>query len=79
MENKEIKFAIVRHLGVLSEGTKGWKKEANLVAWNDRPAKLDIREWDEKHEKMGKGTTLNAEESAILRQLLSEADGWFGK
>ena len=51
-ENKEFKFSIVRHVGVLAEGKKGWKKEVNLVSWNDRPPKLDLREWDENHEKM---------------------------
>ena len=28
----------------------------NLVSWNDRAAKFDIREWDEDHEKMKKGS-----------------------
>ena len=79
MENKEIKFSIARHNGVLSEGTKGWKKEVNLVSWNDRPPKLDIREWDEHHVKMGKGITLNGEETGILRDLLTDADKWFDK
>ncbi len=79
MENKEIKFSITRHIGVLSEGTKGWKKEINLVSWNDRPPKLDIREWDEHHGKMGKGITLNGEETDILREFLTDADHWFGK
>ena len=79
MENKEIKFSIVRHIGVLSEGAKGWKKELNMVSWNERPPKLDIREWDEHHAKMGKGITLNGEESGILRDLLADADNWFDK
>ena len=66
-ENREFRFSIVRHVGVLAEGTKGWKKEVNLVSWNDRPAKLDIREWDENHLKMTRGVTLNAEETTLLR------------
>lgn len=79
MENKEIKFSIVHHIGVLAEGTKGWKKEVNMVTWNDRPPKLDIREWDEQHAKMGKGITLSSEETFILRGFLADADGWFDK
>ena len=49
----EIKFEITDKLGVIGEGSKGWKKELNLISWNDRKAKADIRDWDEKHEKMG--------------------------
>ena len=76
-ENREFRFSIVRHIGVLAEGNKGWKKEVNLVSWNDRPPKLDLREWDENHVKMTRGVTLNAEESVILRELIADVDGLF--
>ena len=76
-ENKEFRFSIMRHLGVLAEGTKGWKKEVNMVSWNDRPAKLDIREWDENHVKMSKGVTLNAEEATLLRDLIDNTEPLF--
>ena len=42
----EIKYEIVKALGVLSEGSNGWKKELNLVSWNGRAPKYDIRDWD---------------------------------
>ncbi len=32
----EIKFEIIKTLGVLSTSAKGWSKELNLVSWNDR-------------------------------------------
>ena len=76
-ENREFKFSIARHIGVLSEGTKGWRKEVNLVSWNDRPPKLDLRDWDEHHIKMGKGITLNVEETQALREMLAEAETIF--
>jgi hypothetical protein len=76
-ENKEFRFSIMRHIGVLAEGTKGWKKEVNMVSWNDRPAKLDIREWDENHVKMSKGVTLSAEEAALLRELIDNTEPLF--
>ena len=72
MENNEIKFEIVQRIGVISEGSKGWKKELNLVSWNEREPKLDIREWSEDHLKMGKGVTLTPQEGAALRDLLAE-------
>ena len=76
-DNKEFRFSIMRHIGVLAEGTKGWKKEVNMVSWNYRPAKLDIREWDENHVKMSKGVTLSAEETALLRELIDNTDSLF--
>jgi hypothetical protein len=67
----DLKFEIKKHLGVIGEGTKGWKKEVNLVSWNERKPKLDIRDWDETHEKMGKGITLSRSEAEELKKLLS--------
>ena len=67
----EIKYEIVRELAVLSEGSKGWSKELNLISWNDREPKYDIREWSPNHEKMGKGITLSKEEIQKLSEVLS--------
>lgn len=71
---REIKFEIIRQIGVLSIGSKGWQKEVNLVSWNGRPAKIDIRDWDGTHEKMGKGITLSQEEVKKLTELLPKLD-----
>ena len=60
--------------GVLSENAKGWTKELNLVSWNDREPKYDIREWSPDHSKMGKGCTLTADELAALKDIINEID-----
>ncbi|HBQ27317.1 MAG TPA: hypothetical protein DD791_13065 [Syntrophomonas sp.] len=70
----DIKVEITRTLGVLSEGSKGWQKEINLVSWNDRKPKVDIRDWAPEHEKMGKGITLNKKELWQLKELLNGID-----
>jgi len=67
---EKIIFEIEEHLGVLSESAKGWRKELNLVSWNNRPAKYDIREWTPDHEKMGKGVTLSLEELQAMKAVL---------
>jgi hypothetical protein len=69
----EIKFEIVKTLGVLSESPKGWTKELNLVSWNDKEPKYDIRDWDSSHEKMGKGVTLTKEELDNLKDILERS------
>ena len=50
----DIKYDILEELGVLSESAKGWKKELNLISWNEGASKYDIRDWAPQHEKMGK-------------------------
>lgn len=70
----EIKFEIKETVGTLSEGSKGWKKELNLISWNDKEPKYDIREWDPEHEKMGKGVTLSVEELKKLKDILNSME-----
>ena len=66
----DIKYEILQTLGVLSENTRGWKKELNLISWNGGKPKYDIRDWAPEHEKMGKGVTLTEEELHALATLL---------
>ena len=67
-------FKVGKEIGVLSEGPGGWQKELNLVSWNERDPKYDIREWDANHEKMRKGVTLTADEVAELKEILNSVD-----
>lgn len=66
----DIKYEIKKEIGVISEGKKGWKKELNLISWNDKEAKYDIRDWNEDHSKIGKGITLTKDEVVKLIELL---------
>lgn len=70
----EITFSIVQNLGILGEDYRGWTKEVNLVSWNNRKPKIDIRDWDPDHEKMGKGVTLSKEEFLKLKELMETID-----
>ncbi len=70
----DIKYEITDELAVLSESSRGWTKEVNMVSWNDREPKVDIREWSPEHERMGKGVTLSKEEAKILRDVLNKMD-----
>lgn len=66
----DIKYEIVKEIAVLSEKASGWTKEINLVSWNGRDAKYDIREWSPGHERMSKGITLTEEEMNIILEAL---------
>lgn len=72
MPKSEISFEIIETLGVLSTSTKGWTKELNLVSWNGREPKYDLREWSAEHDKMGKGVTLSKEELEALKGILEK-------
>jgi Uncharacterized protein conserved in bacteria len=70
----ELKYEIVENCGVLSESNRGWTKELNVVSWNDREARLDLREWSPSHDRMGKGVTLTKEEAKKLKEILNARD-----
>ncbi|MCM3739643.1 YdbC family protein [Oceanobacillus luteolus] len=65
-----IQYEIIETIAVISESTKGWTKELNLISWNGRKPKYDLRDWAPDHEKMGKGITLTKEELLQLKQTL---------
>ena len=69
-----IKYEITEAIGKLSESATSWGKELNLVSWNDREAKYDLRDWAPDYAKMGKGITLSKEELIALRDLLNGLD-----
>ena len=70
----EIKFEIIKKIGVLSTSASGWAKELNLISWNERDPKYDIREWSPDGEKMGKGVNLSNEELLALKELLNKME-----
>ncbi len=70
----EIKYEILKKVGVLSTSASGWAKELNLISWNDREPKYDLRDWAPGHEKMGKGVTLSKDELLALKELLDTID-----
>ncbi|KAI3345652.1 hypothetical protein FDB55_11245 [Clostridium botulinum] len=67
----DIKFEIEKELGTISESPKGWNKELNLISWNGKEAKYDLRDWAPEHEKMGKGVTLSLDELKQLKEILN--------
>jgi len=70
----DIKFEIIQKIGILSETTSGWSKQLNLVSWNERDPKYDLREWAPDGVKMGKGVTLSRDELLAMRELLNKME-----
>ncbi|HJR80558.1 MAG TPA: PC4/YdbC family ssDNA-binding protein [Anaerolineales bacterium] len=70
----EIKYEIIKQVGVLSKAASGWSKELNLISWNERDPKYDLRDWSPDREKMGKGVTLSRDELLALKELLNSME-----
>lgn len=68
----DFKYDIVEEIGVISENSKGWTKELNLISWNGAKPKYDLRDWSPGHEKMGKGITLTEEEVQFLKEIINK-------
>ena len=69
---KEIQYEIVKEIAVLSTGDSGYTKEINLISWNGKEPKYDIRSFSPNREKCGKGITLNADDAAALLKALQK-------
>ena len=69
----DLNFDIKEHVATLSTNIKtGWTKELNLISWNDKEPKYDIRDWSPDHSKMGKGVTLSDKELSELKKILEK-------
>ena len=75
VRNDRVRFDLMERIGVLSRKDNGWTREVNIVAWNDGPGKVDIREWDPDHKRMTKGVTLFEEEAETLTKILARRYG----
>ena len=69
---KEIQYEVVKEIAVLSASDSGYTKEINLISWNGKEPKYDIRNVSPNREKCGKGITLTADEAAALLKALQE-------
>ena len=70
----EFKYEIVKEIATLSSAANGWQRKLNLISWNDREPKYDIRDWSPDGSKMGKGISLSHDEISILKNILDELE-----
>lgn len=67
---KDVTYEIIEHYGVYEEYGGGWKGEVNLVSWNEKDPKVDIRNWSKDHSKCSKIGTLSLEAARMLGEIL---------
>ena len=67
---KDIQYEIVKEIAVLSTSDSGYTKEINLISWNGKEPKYDIRSFSPNREKCDKGITLTEAEAKSLLEAL---------
>ena len=70
MKMSDITYSITEHIAKIASRGE-WTLELNKVSFNDKPAKWDIRSWNEDHSRMSKGLSLSDEEFTELKLILS--------
>lgn len=70
--SKEFSYELVEEIATIGNpAPSGWTTQLNLVSWNGKEPKLDIRSWNEDHSRMGKGISLSKEDAMELANLLN--------
>lgn len=70
----EFKYEITERIAVLSTNANGWERQLNMVSWNEREPKYDLRDWSPDGSKMGKGISLSHDEISILKGVLEDLE-----
>jgi len=67
-------YEIKEHIGVINSINNReelWTKEINIVSWHGGKPKIDIRDWNETHDRMSRGITLTEEQAVQLTKILA--------
>ena len=68
----DFNYEVTKEVGIIGNPThSGWTTQLNLVSWNGKEPKLDIRSWNPDHSRMGKGISLSKEDATELANLLN--------
>ena len=71
------KYKITQHIATISQADDGSTLELNLIRWNGRAEKYDLRRWDrtpDGERVVMKGISLSQAEYEMLRGILSKPD-----
>ena len=66
-----ITLEVIKKIAVLNDSDAGYTKELNLVSWNGREPKIDLRTWSPEGIAL-KGLTLTEEEAKELYKALGD-------
>ena len=67
----EITMNVIKKIAVISDEDEGYRKELNIVSWNGREPKLDLRNWSPNGQAL-KGITMTEDEAKELQKVLND-------
>lgn len=73
MDNMNIEYELIETYGVFDETESGWTREVNLISWNGKEPKIDVRTWSPDHSKSSKIGTLSKDSARRLAEILMRA------
>ncbi len=62
---------VIKKIALISGSETGFRKELNIVSWNGKEPKYDLRSWSPEGIAL-KGLTLTEEEAKELQKVLNE-------
>lgn len=68
-----MEYKIIKKLASFPDSGE-WNMELNIISWNGRLPKYDLRKWNSDHTKMSRGITMNQKEMRILAETVSALD-----
>lgn len=75
-----MRFEILEHVADLGKPCGDWRMELNVVAWNGRKPRLDIRVWSEDHTHMTRGISMSdAQAERLAEAILNRREKRNGK
>ena len=66
-----MKYEIIKKIGVLEGDPEGYRIEMNIVSWDGRPPKLDVRKWQPNGKPAG-GVCLGEKGLHELRTMIED-------
>ena len=74
MSDRTLQWKVLEEVGGIEEGS-AWTLEVNIISWDGKPPKIDVRRWNEAKDKMSKGLSFTRAEVEALIPLLKDAVG----
>ena len=66
-----MEYEIIKKLGIIEGDPEGYRLEANIISWDGRAPKVDIRKWQPTNKPAG-GICLSESGMEKLREILKD-------
>lgn len=68
----DFEYELIETYGVFETTKSGWTREVNLISWNGKEPKIDIRTWSPDHSKSSKIGALSPETARRMAEIIMQ-------